>query len=257
MPDKTTIQRAVEAIRSSKQIAVLTGAGVSRESGVPTFREAQDGLWEKYDPQELATPEAFARNPKLVWDWYSWRRELAGKAKPNPGHYALAELEKLYPKTVVITQNVDDLHEQAGSRDVVHLHGEIERNKCFADCQGDGTRIDITTLKWDQEQGPPACPHCGQPVRPAVVWFGENLPQDKLARAVRVSLDCDLMIVVGTAGLVTPAASLPFHAREKGATLLEVNPTDSAITPITHIKLDAPSGEALPYVIEALRADHA
>lgn len=249
-----TIQQAADLIKNAERIAVLTGAGVSKESGVPTFRDAMEGLWAKYDPQQLATPQAFKSDPKLVWDWYTWRRGLASKAKSNPGHIALAELEKHNPTTTIITQNVDDLHEQAGSSDVVHLHGNIAQNKCFDDCQGDPTIIDVESFTWDRENGPPACPHCGAWVRPNVVWFGEMLPTDNLERAKQLSTACDVMIVVGTSGLVTPAATMPTYAKHGGAKVIEVNPDYSMITRIADVKLEGPSGEMLPPVIEALNA---
>jgi len=245
------IQQAAAALHSATRIAILTGAGVSKESGVPTFRDAQSGLWAQYDPQELATPQAFQQNPKLVWDWYTWRRGLVRKAAPNPGHQALAKLEKLTAEVQLITQNVDDLHEQAGSQNVIHLHGNIARNKCFDACQGDPTVIDLTTLG-DSESTPPKCPHCGAYVRPDVVWFGEMLPADALHQAMRASQECDVMLVVGTSGLVSPASQLPTIARRGGATVIEVNPDYSMITRIADIKLDGASGEMLPQVIEAL-----
>lgn len=249
------IQQAANTIANARKIAVLTGAGVSKESGVPTFRDALEGLWAKYNPEELATPFAFKKHPKLVWDWYQFRRGLVGNAKPNPGHVALAEIEKRYPRTVVITQNVDDLHEQAGNRNVIHLHGNIAESKCFEDCQGAPTVVDLNTLEWDQEAGPPACPHCGAPVRPNVVWFHEMLPETAINRAYAISVACDVMIVVGTSGLVTPAATLPKIAKDSTdtpATIIEVNPDYSMITRYADIKLEAPSGEVLPKVIEAL-----
>jgi NAD-dependent deacetylase len=248
----TLIKQAAEKLHNAKQIAVLTGAGVSKESGVPTFRDALDGLWAKYDPTELATPQAFQKNPTLVWNWYTFRRGLVKGAKPNPGHIALAQIEQRYPKTKIITQNVDDLHEQAGSKHVIHLHGNIAGNKCASDCKGVPTYIDISALDWDEDAPPPRCPHCQAYVRPDVVWFGEMLPRHALEDASRLSQLCDVMLVVGTSGLVTPAASLPGVARDTGATIIEVNPDHSAITRIAHIKLDGPSGETLPQVVEAL-----
>lgn len=251
----SNLKQAAEVIHNAKRIAVLTGAGVSKESGVPTFRDAMDGLWAKYNPEELATPSAFKANPKLVWDWYQFRRDLVSGAKPNPGHVALAEIQKRYSDTVVITQNVDDLHEQAGSTDVIHLHGNIAQSKCFNDCQGKPTIIDIDAFEWNRDEGPPACPHCGAHARPNVVWFHEMLPESELSRAYEVSLLCDVMIVVGTSGLVTPAATLPKRAKEfpdMPAKIIEVNPDYSMITSIADIKLEAPSGEALPKVITEL-----
>lgn len=171
------IAAAARALRDSAAPVVLTGAGISKESGIPTFRDAQEGLWAQYDPTELATPRAFQRNPKRVWDWYSYRRTLLAQAEPNPGHHAIAELERVLGRSVpVITQNVDGLHRQAGSTDVLPVHGDITRNKCFANCRGNPTLIDIETLEWDPGAGPPRCPHCGAYVRPDVVWFEETLP---------------------------------------------------------------------------------
>lgn len=248
----SAIQSAAKLIHEAKTIAVLTGAGVSKESGVPTFRDAMDGLWAQYNPQDLATPYAFKANPKLVWDWYTWRREMVAKAKPNAGHEALAKLETLKDLTI-ITQNVDDLHEQAGSRDVIHLHGNIATCKCFDNCQGNPTIIDIKTLSYDKEAGPPLCPHCGAYVRPNVVWFSEMLPTYELNRANEISQLCDLMIVVGTSGLVSPAADLPRVAKQQGAKILEVNPDTSTISRYADIHLEGASGLMLPQVLEALK----
>lgn len=251
----SNIQQAAEVIHNAKTIAILTGAGVSKESGVSTFRDALDGLWSKYNPEELATPTAFKNNPKLVWDWYQFRREMVSKAKPNAGHVALAEIQKRYPQTFVITQNVDDLHEQAGSTNMIHLHGNIAESKCFDDCQGKPTLIDLESFAWNRDEGPPACPHCGAYARPNVVWFHEMLPEAELEKAYALAVACDVMIVVGTSGLVTPAATLPKIAKDSvdiPATIIEVNPDYSMITRYADIKLEAPSGEALPKVIIAL-----
>lgn len=245
------IQRAAEALKQAERIAVLTGAGVSQESGVPTFRDALTGLWAQYDPQQLATPHAFRQNPKLVWDWYEFRRGLVRNAKPNPGHFAIAQLQQRRPDVTIITQNVDDLHEQAGARHVVHLHGFIAETKCFFNCQGDPTIVDLTTLA-PTDQSPPPCPHCGRWLRPNVVWFTEALPREQLAIAGDAILNCQVVLVVGTSGLVEPAGSLPRVAKQHGAAVIEVNPTESAITAIADIYLGAPSGVALPRVLEAM-----
>lgn len=250
MTDK--IQQSAELLKKANGIAILTGAGVSKESGVPTFRDAIDGLWAKYNPQELATPTAFMANPKLVWDWYEYRRELVRGAKPNPGHFALATLEQKLPTVITITQNVDDLHEQAGSKEVIHLHGNIAETKCFYNCQGSPTIVDLTQIEYDEDNTPPACPHCGRWLRPNVVWFGEMLPQDAIADAFAMVQHVDVVLVVGTSGMVTPAAALPGMGKQAGATVIEVNPMDSGITPIADIKLDGPSGEVLPQVIKAM-----
>jgi NAD-dependent deacetylase len=247
------IGQAAELLRRARSACALTGAGVSKESGVPTFRDAQAGLWAQYDPQELATPDAFRRHPARVWDWYTYRREIIAGVEPNPGHTALAALERHITPFTVITQNVDDLHERAGSRDVIHLHGNIAGNKCFYDCQGSPTYVDIDALDVDPDDGPPMCPHCGrQSVRPDVVWFGEMLPEHALTRAMQIAQQADVMLVVGTSGLVTPAALLPNYARQAGKPLIEVNPDTSAITRIVDVRLDGPSGEMLPRLIEAL-----
>ena len=247
------IQQAAEQLSQAQQVTVLTGAGVSKESGVPTFRDALDGLWARYDPQQLATVAAFQRDPKLVWDWYAYRRDSVRQAQPNPGHHALAALERHFPTLTIITQNVDDLHERAGSRDVIHLHGNIAQSKCFDDCQGRPTLIDLTQL--DDTATPPKCPHCAAFVRPDVVWFGESLPMDALNRAATLSQQADVMLVVGTSGLVTPAATLPEVARAAGAVIIEVNPDDTPLTHLAQIKLSGPSGVMLPRLLEALNAD--
>ena len=250
--DEKALQAAQFALRTAQRIAVLSGAGASQESGVPTFRNAMDGLWAKYDPTQLATPQAFRANPRLVWEWYAYRRNLVRQARPNPGHYALAELQRLHPQVVLVTQNVDELHEQANSQDVIHLHGRIFQTKCFANCQGNPTLVDESALP-PTDDAPPPCPHCGAPLRPNVVWFNEALPTEALQRAYDAFASCDVALIVGTSGLVHPAASLPHLAKQRGATLIEVNPHESAITHQSHIWLAAPAGEALPRLLEGLR----
>jgi NAD-dependent deacetylase len=174
--------------------------------------------------------------------------------QPNPGHYALAALEDLLPQVVIVTQNIDGLHRMAGSTDIIPLHGNIHQHKCFANCQGDPTLIDIDTLAWDQEAGPPECPHCGSWVRPDVVWFNEALPRAELDRAMTLSKNADVMLVVGTSGVVQPAASLPYYARRyNDAYVIDVNPTPSEITPIAQLFLEGPSGEILTQVVGAMR----
>jgi len=248
------ILEAARRLQQSTALVVLTGAGVSKESGIPTFRDALDGLWARYDPQQLATPEAFRANPRLVWDWYEHRRQMMHGIQPNPGHYALAALEDLLPQVVIVTQNIDGLHKMAGSTDIIPLHGNIHQHKCFANCQGDPTLIDIATLDWDGEDRPPECPYCGSWVRPDVVWFNENLPHAELDRAVTLSKNADVMLVVGTSGVVQPAASLPYYARRyNDAFIIDVNPIPSEITPLAQVFLEGPSGEILPQVVRAMR----
>jgi NAD-dependent deacetylase len=252
--NKEKILEAARRLREAKALVVLTGAGVSEESGVPTFREAREGLWTQYDPQQLATPAAFAANPKLVWDWYEYRRQVLRTVKPNPGHYAIAALEKLLPRVTVVTQNVDGLHQAAGSADVITLHGDITRNKCSTNCQGDPTLIDASTLQWDRAAGPPTCPHCGKLVRPDVVWYTEPLPRAAIDRAIAVSMSADVMLVVGTSGVVQPAASLPYTAkRHHNALIIDVNPVPDEITPMADLFLGGPAGRVLPQIVQTMQ----
>jgi len=249
----TDIHDAADVLKGAGLIAVLSGAGMSKESGVPTFREAQTGLWEQYSPEELATPQAFRRNPNLVWRWYMWRLDLVTRAQPNPGHRAVAELESMVRGLVVLTQNVDGMHQRAGSKDVVELHGNLTRFKCGRDCRGAPTLVDLNTLSHNQEHAP-VCPHCGVGlVRPDVVWFGETLPARALERAVEVAAACDVMLVIGTSGAVYPAAGLPHEAKRHGAYVIEVNPQPSAITALADLYLGGPAGVVLPDVIAAIR----
>jgi NAD-dependent deacetylase len=207
----------VESLRQARHVVVLTGAGVSAESGLPTFRDALTGLWARYRAEELATPEAFERNPGLVWSWYRMRREAALHAAPNPAHVALARLETLVPRLTLITQNVDGLHRRAGSRGVVELHGDITRVRCSRE----GTPVET----WEESEtgDPPRCEQCGAFLRPDVVWFGESLPENGLRLAWSAAGECDLFLSVGTSNLVEPAASLPWTAAGSGATVAVVN----------------------------------
>lgn len=237
----------ISALRHANHIAVLTGAGVSAESGVPTFRDAQTGLWSQFNPEELATREAFARNPKLVWEWYAYRRELVARVKPNVGHYALAELERRAKKFTLVTQNIDSLHERAGSKNIIELHGNIFRTKCF--------REDTRATNWfSTDEIPPRCPRCGSYLRPDVVWFGEMLPRRALDVSFRAAESCDVFFSIGTSGVVEPAASLPFIALQNGAMVIEVNPDETPLSASATFRLAMPSGFALPLIVEKLRA---
>jgi len=235
----------ISALRNSSRTVVLTGSGISVESGVPTFREAQTGLWERFDPQELATPEAFERDPKLVWDWYAWRRKLVARAAPNPGHLALAALQDTSQNFTLVTQNVDGLHQRAGSRDVIELHGNILRTRCSVE----GVEVD----EYEESESPPVCPSCGAPLRPDVVWFGEMLPPGALDAASEAARGASLFLSVGTSSLVYPAAALPYEAFESGATLVEINPKDTPLTPHVDCALRGPAGDVLPRLIRQLR----
>jgi len=232
----------VDALRDARFVAVLTGAGVSAESGVPTFRDAQSGLWAKYDPRELATPEAFERNPKLVWDWYSERRAKVAAVAPNLAHFALADLERRVPGFLLATQNVDGLHARAGSRKLVELHGNITRVKC--------SRCHAIADSWS-DASPPRCVACNAYLRPDVVWFYELLPADAEAAAEQAARECDVYIVAGTSGEVYPAAELPARARHAGARVVEVNPTATPLSAIAHDKLRGPAGVVIPALLRA------
>jgi NAD-dependent deacetylase len=225
-------------------MTVLTGSGISAESSVPTFREAQTGLWARFDPQELATPEAFARDPALVWEWYEWRRKLVAEARPNPGHLAIAEMQRLAPNVTLVTQNVDGLHQEAGSREVIELHGNIRRTKCSVE--------DTTVEDFEDGGSPPTCPSCGAPLRPDVVWFGEMLPQGALEAASMAAREADFLLSVGTSSLVYPAAGLPLEALDNGATVVEINPSETPLSPHADYTLRGFAGDVLPRLIEEL-----
>jgi NAD-dependent deacetylase len=238
----------VTRLRAARRLAVLTGAGISAESGVPTFREAQTGLWARYDPEELATPEAFRRNPKLVWEWYAWRQERVRQAQPNTGHYALVEMERRAAELVLITQNVDGLHRRAGSHQVVELHGNLFRVKCF-----DENR---PVENWPESADiPPRCPHCGGMLRPDVVWFGEMLPASALQTAEQAAATAEIFFSIGTSALVYPAADLPFIALAAGATVVEINPQPTPLSPQVAFSLNGPAGVILPRLVEQVWGD--
>ena len=234
---------AVAAFRDARHICVLTGAGISAESGVPTFREAQSGLWEQYDPLDLATPDAFLRDPELIWRWYRWRRELVARAEPNAGHQALATLAKLVPRLTLVTQNVDGLHQRAGSKDVIEFHGNLFENRCFAeDCVVDcNAKAEV-----------PVCPGCGSNVRPGVVWFGEAIPEQALNRSFAAAADCDVFLSIGTSSLVFPAAGLADIANSSGAVVIEINPNPTEMSVGFDYAIAGNAGSVLPELIDSL-----
>lgn len=245
-PESEIPEALLDALRDARHVCVLTGAGVSAESGVPTFREAQTGLWEKYDPLELATPDAFRRDPDLVWRWYRWRRERVANVQPNPGHAALATLQSLVPKMTLITQNVDGLHQRAGSRDVIEFHGNLFVDRCFAE----GCVVEVPEI----EDGVEVCPSCGSRLRPGVVWFGEAIPEDAMLRAAAAVGDCDLFFSIGTSSLVWPAAGFAETARANDARVVEINPDETDISSNCQFRLAGPSGEVLPELVDCLSA---
>lgn len=245
--------RIVAALRAARRVVILTGAGVSAESGVPTFREKQTGLWEAFDATELATPDAFRRDPSLVWGWYEWRRALVRAARPNPAHRAIAAIEKLVPQFTLITQNVDDLHERAGSRSVLHLHGELSRPYCEAcrlsyvhpegtsDLAPGGARIE-----------PPRCDGCDAMIRPGVVWFGESLPDFEWRSACEAAAQGDVFFCCGTSSIVQPAASLTGIAIRAGATTIQVNPNVTDYDGSVTVPVHGPAGSVLPRIVAAV-----
>jgi NAD-dependent deacetylase len=251
-----------ERVRQAGRVLVLTGAGMSAESGVPTFREAQTGLWAKFSPEELATPEAFAANPQRVMDWYRWRRGLVAAAEPNAGHRALARWQRARAGIDVVTQNVDGLHQRAGSTGVVELHGRLSHLRCTRCAQ---------TLPWQEDdvggpKGPTPAPaqglaalpqgllahaDCGGLLRPDIVWFGEALPPQAWDSAERAARAADVVLVVGTSGLVHPAAALPTIAQRAGAYVVEVNPCLTPLSPEVDAHVDGTAAEVVPALLGA------
>jgi NAD-dependent deacetylase len=236
-----------ERVRAAERVVVFSGAGVSRESGLDTFRGA-GGLWEqRMRPEELATPEAFRADPGKVWRWYAWRYRQATEARPNPAHAAIARLETLFPAVMVVTQNVDGLHQRAGSRSLLELHGTI----ILAVCERCGSGREMGEAVSESSERPPLC-SCGGRFRPAVVWFGEALPQETLVLAYEEATFCDLFISVGTSAVVYPAAGLIELAHQAGACLIEVNPEPTPFSHVMDLRLAAPAGEALPALVDAI-----
>ena len=240
-----------QALRAARRVVVLTGAGVSAESGIATFRDAQTGLWERFAAEDLATPGAFRRDPDLVWGWYEWRRMQVLRARPNAAHRAVAALAAKVPALSVVTQNVDDLHERAGSRGVVHLHGSLHAPRCSA-CDEPFALPPEAPREPDggRRLAPPRCARCGAAVRPGVVWFGESLPADAWREAEQAVADCELLLAIGTSGLVHPAASLPALARGHGATVLVINPVPTGLDALAQHVLRGKAGELLPALLE-------
>jgi NAD-dependent deacetylase len=232
-----SIARAVELLSGARRVVVTTGAGMSKESGIPTFRDAQTGLWSRYDPEELATRDGFRRNPPLVWSWYAARRERIALATPHEGYHALARVESRFDSLWVLTQNIDGLHLAAGSTRVVELHGSIHRVKCF-----DANHP--AAPPYPAREVPPRC-HCGSYLRPDVVWFGEMLDPANLDRAYEAIGSCEVLLVVGTSALVHPAAGFPGEARRAGAWVVEINPEETPVTPVAHVCVRSGARDAL------------
>jgi NAD-dependent deacetylase len=243
------IVRAAAMLAEARRVVVSTGAGMSKESGIPTFRDAMEGLWAEFDPQQLATEAGFRADPRRVWGWYAWRRRRVMEARPHPGHLAVTELQRILPAVTVVTQNVDGLHAEAGSADVVELHGNIRRVRCL-----DRAHPFAGDIPDDEEGDPPPCPLCGSPLRPDVVWFGEMLPERAVARAWDEAERCDALLLVGTSGTVWPAAELPHVARRARAAVIEVNPEPSELTGLADVFLRGAAGTVLPALVAEVRA---
>ena len=231
------------------RITVVTGAGMSAESGIPTFRDAPAGLWARFDPQQLATPEAFHEDPALVWGWYRWRAALVLRAEPNAGHLGLASLENAGHEVTVVTQNVDDLHERAGSTRVLHLHGSLFASRCSQCAAAPATEplresLDAVPPDGAREE-PPTCSACGGRLRPGVVWFGEGLPEGPWQQAQKAVAGCGLLLVIGTSSLVYPAAALPLAALEAGIPVLEINPQPTALSDQANASWRVPASEGV------------
>ncbi len=237
----------VERLRRAERVAVLTGSGVASESGVPTPREFQTGVWSGFDATELATPQAFLRNPRVVWEWYAYRRQTIEDLQPGPSHYALVDLEQYYADFVLITQCVDGLHWRAGSRDLLELHGNISRVRCF--------ECGVPALSWDEDgELPPPCAHCGGLLRPDVVLLGEGLPSHELRLAYRAAEQAQVFFSVGASARVQPAAALPLIAKRAGAFVIEINPEETALSVMADYWLPCRAGEVLPKLVNQLWA---
>lgn len=240
-------KKLLSHLATADRVVAFTGAGVSAESGVPTFRDA-DGTWRKFKPEELATMDAFMRNPDLVWEWYASRKRAISTIRPNPGHIALARMENMFRNFAVITQNIDNLHKRAGSKTVYELHGSIERNYCI------GCGRNFSNEEVLRGRGAPKCIDCNGLIRPDVVWFGEMLPEEQWDASVRAAETSDVFFSVGTSGVVYPAASLPLMAKAQGAFLIEVNPHPTPLTGKADEFLQGPAGVILPALVEQLEA---
>lgn len=241
------ISELINKLKEAKSIVVLTGSGVSAESGIPTFRDG-DGLWNKFKPEELASMDAFLKNPELVWEWYKWRQNLIENVKPNAGHYALAQMEEYFSKNnqefAIITQNVDGLHKLSGSKNIYELHGNIMRAKC--------TKCNYKTENIEKSEKLPTCLQCGNNLRPDIVWFGEQLPEEEIDKAFELSENSDVFLSIGTSALVYPAAMLPVHAIDEGSYSVEINPEKGPISYLFNQNIREKSGEILPEIYKAL-----
>jgi NAD-dependent deacetylase len=249
----TVIEEAADVLQKAKKVVFFTGAGISADSGIPTYREKLSGIWAGLDPRDLETAKAFRENPALVWGWYLWRRLRVAQAEPNAAHIAIPRMAHSLRQVSVITQNIDDLHERAGSLNVVHMHGSLAMPKCFACHRPGAVSPDQSAVP---EEGaliePPRCQRCNGRMRPAVIWYGEDLPHQAWKTAVLLVKDCDLMVSVGTSGIVMPAAGLPDLALASGASVIHVNKVDVAMGDQKELMLIGSAAEVLPMLLEKI-----
>lgn len=250
-PSSTFQPELINALRHAKHVVVFTGAGVSAESGIPTFRDSLTGLWERFNAEDLATPAAFRKDKDLVWGWYEWRRMKVLQAQPNPAHIAISALARHVPTLSVVTQNVDDLHERAGSTNVLHLHGSLHHPYCKT-C---GHPFAFATGVPNEPEGgrrlsPPVCSSCGGDVRPGVVWFGEEMPVRELQRAFAHAKNCDVLFTIGTSGMVHPAAQIPLEALRARARVVQVNPAKTSLDDSCTWSIRGAAGEILPELVQ-------
>ena len=251
MPLQEKLQQVRGWIQSAQRIVALTGAGISAESGVPTFRDAQTGMWARFKPEDLATEAAFRHDPQRVWDWYAWRRELVAKVQPNAAHHALAEFATRHPgRLTLVTQNVDGLHQQAGSSDVLALHGNLQQDRWLRPCPQERFPERDCEPATATDGHPPKCDVCGNMLRPGVVWFGEALPEIALFRADEAAGNCELMLVIGTSGLVYPAAGLADVARRAGARVVIINTAPTELDDLADCVLRRKAAECLPSLLQ-------
>jgi len=231
----------IDELRKAGSIVFFTGAGISSESGIATFR-GEDGLWKKFRPEELASFDAFIKNPELVWEWYNYRRKIANDAKPNPAHLTIAEMQNYFKNVSVVTQNIDNLHRRAGSKNIYELHGNIERNFCV-DCKK------FFKGELDFSSGVPKC-ECGGLIRPDVVWFGEYLPEDQFLGGEKAAINSDIFFVVGTSAIVYPAAGLIHTAKASGSTIVEINIEETTLSDTANYSYFGKAGEILPQIFD-------
>lgn len=255
----STIEEIAKIVGNSKRVVVFTGAGISAESGIPTFRDPLNGIWARYDPRKLETASAFREDAALVWGWYLWRRAQVAQSLPNAAHFAIAQLAKTGRVVTVVTQNIDDLHERAGSVDVIHLHGSLEEPKCFA-CHRAPASLSLENkiVSEGVRIEPPRCPRCNGKLRPGVVWFGETLPASAWKRAVLAAKNCDVLLSIGTSGEVFPAAEIPIIALKAGASVVHVNPIGVSLSRSHELYLAGRAAECVPNLVSLIEiADQA